>query len=81
MVCGVSRFSISEFYKSKLGIVLVENTIGYKIVLPEENFDQQLNKFSFLRKNTEIKRGISLDLRFEGQIIELTEEPKWVQHW
>lgn len=60
---------ISEYYLEKDIILIVDAKYGTRILLGEENLDDQLRRYAFVQDNGDINRKNIVDLRFENQVV------------
>jgi len=61
---------ISEYYEKNGDIYMVNSVTKNTIVLPDENFTEQLNKYLYLKDNNLIDNNIMLNIKHENQIFE-----------
>jgi cell division septal protein FtsQ len=60
---------ISEYYQENSNILIIDAKYGTRILLGDENLDDQLRRYTFVQDNGDIDRKNILDLRFENQVV------------
>jgi len=60
---------ISEFYRMKDEIYMIDNNTGYTIVFGDNDLEDKYRRFAFLEKNRNFATNTLIDLRFEDRLI------------
>ncbi|MBN1326344.1 MAG: FtsQ-type POTRA domain-containing protein [Candidatus Cloacimonetes bacterium] len=65
---------LSEFFPLEDEICMIEQAVGYKIILGENDLSEKIRRFTFVEKNRNFTHGSLIDLRFDNKLIVRTEE-------
>ncbi len=65
---------ISEFYENDGDIVMVETSVGYRIIFGDDEVEEKLKRYVFLEQNRTFEKGTIVDLRFKNQLVIRSED-------